>query len=62
MPDLSFTKYWSSERARKKQTKLTRLSNGLLNEVLEDPFTKDLFDADEIEAMKKASKAFVGEQ
>lgn len=57
MPDLSFTKYWSSERARKKQTKLTRLSNGLLNEVLEDPFTKDLFDADEIEAMKKASKA-----
>lgn len=57
MSDLEFTRYWSSDRARKKQTKLTRLSNGLLNEVLEDPFTKDLFNADEIEAIKLASKA-----
>lgn len=57
MPDLDFTKYWSSERTRKKQTALTKLSNGLLKEVVEDPFSRELFELAEIEAMKVAAKA-----
>ncbi|EMW8522742.1 hypothetical protein OH457_12685 [Vibrio sp. 2art] len=57
MSDLDFTKHWTSERTRKKQTALTKLSNGLLKEVVEDPFSRDLFELEEIEAMKVAAKA-----
>lgn len=57
MSDLDFTKHWTSERARKKQTSLTKLSNGLLKEVVNDPFSRDLFEFEEIEAMKVAAKA-----
>ncbi|QFT13593.1 hypothetical protein [Vibrio sp. THAF190c] len=57
MSDLDFTKHWTSERTRKKQTALTKLSNGLLKEVVEDPFSRDLFELEEIEAMKLAAKA-----
>ncbi|TVU68531.1 hypothetical protein FQP87_22365 [Vibrio tasmaniensis] len=57
MSDLNFTKHWTSERARKKQTALTKLSNGLLKEVIEDPYSRELFDLAEIEAMKVAAKA-----
>lgn len=57
MSDLDFTKHWTSERTRKKQTALTKLSNGLLKEVMEDPFSRDLFELEEIEAMKVAAKA-----
>ncbi|MCG6230223.1 hypothetical protein [Vibrio furnissii] len=57
MSDLDFTKHWTSERTRKKQTALTKLSNGLLKEVVEDPFSRELFELEEIEAMKVAAKA-----
>ncbi|MDC5711176.1 hypothetical protein [Vibrio europaeus] len=57
MSDLDFTKHWTSERTRKKQTALTKLSNGLLKEVVEDPFSRDLFELEEIEAMKVAAQA-----
>jgi hypothetical protein len=57
MSDLEFTKHWTSERTRKKQTALTKLSNGLLKEVVEDPFSRELFEFEEIEAMKVAAKA-----
>lgn len=57
MSDLDFTKHWTSERTRKKQTALTKLSNGLLKEVVEDPFSRDLFEFEEIEAMKVAAQA-----
>ncbi|PSV28085.1 hypothetical protein [Photobacterium sp. GB-72] len=57
MADLDFTKHWTSERTRKKQTALTKLSNGLVKTVLDDPFTKDLFEPEEIEAMKVAAQA-----
>ncbi|CAM3931961.1 hypothetical protein [Vibrio aquimaris] len=57
MSDLDFTKHWTSDRTRRKQTALTRLSNGLLKEVIEDPFSKDLFEREEIEAMKVAAQA-----
>ena len=51
MSDMEFTKYWTSERARKKQTALTKLSNGLLKEVIENPLATELFEPEEIEAM-----------
>ncbi|WP_063664853.1 hypothetical protein [Aliivibrio fischeri] len=57
MSDLDFTKYWTSERTRKKQTALTKLSNGLLKDVINDPFSRELFDLEEIEAMKIAATA-----
>lgn len=57
MSDLDFTKHWTSERTRKKQTALTKLSNGLLKEVVEDPFSRELFELEEIEAMRVAAKA-----
>ncbi|WP_199481098.1 hypothetical protein [Vibrio owensii] len=57
MSDLDFTKHWTSERTRKKQTALTKLSNGLLKEVVEDPFSRGLFELEEIEAMEVAAKA-----
>lgn len=57
MCDLDYTKHWTAERTRKKQTALTKLSNGLLKEVVEDPFARDLFELEEIEAMKIAAEA-----
>ncbi|MDA9557774.1 hypothetical protein N9R79_09835 [Vibrio sp.] len=57
MSDLDFTKHWTSERTRKKQTALTKLSNGLLKEVVEDPFSRELFELEEIEAMEVAVEA-----
>lgn len=54
---MNFTKHWTSERTKKKQTALTKLSNGLLKEVIEDPYSRNLFDLAEIEAMKVAAKA-----
>lgn len=57
MSDFDFTKHWTSERTRKKQTALTKLSNGLLKEVVEDPLSRDLFELEEIEAMKVAAQA-----
>lgn len=54
---MDFTKHWTSERARKKQTALTKLSNGLLNEVVNDSFTRELFDQDELDAMRTAANA-----
>lgn len=54
---MDYTTYWTSERARKKQTALTRLSNGLSNEVLTDLATSELFDDNELEAMKVAAAA-----
>lgn len=57
MSDLNFTEHWTSERTRKKQTALTKLSNGLLREVVEEKFTRDLFEPHEVEAMKVAAEA-----
>ncbi|MCG9575402.1 hypothetical protein L1D14_04045 [Vibrio tubiashii] len=57
MSDMEFTKYWTSERARKKQTALTKLSNGLRKEVLDNPLANELFDREEIEAIEVAVKA-----
>ena len=54
---MDYTKHWTSERARKKQTALTKLSNGLLNEAVNDPATRDLFEPEELEAMRLASIA-----
>ncbi len=55
--DTDFTKYWNSDRTRKKQTALSRLSNGLLSEVINDPFTSQLFEPNELEAMRISSQA-----
>lgn len=57
MSELEFTKYWTSERARKKQTALTKLSNGLHKEVIDNPLAKELFEPEEIEAMIVAAQA-----
>ncbi|MDN3661185.1 hypothetical protein [Vibrio agarivorans] len=50
-------KYWTADRARKKQTALTRLANGLRNEVVSDSRTRGLFTDEEVEAMQIASNA-----
>lgn len=50
-------KYWDSDKAKKKQTALTRLSNGLAKELLGDRNTKSLFSYEEIEAIEKAREA-----
>ncbi|BCL74127.1 hypothetical protein TUMSATVNIG1_61110 (plasmid) [Vibrio nigripulchritudo] len=57
MSDMDFTKHWTSERTRKKQTALTKLSNGLLKEVIGDPFSTELFEREEIDAIEIAAKA-----
>ncbi|WP_435000208.1 hypothetical protein ACRZ5S_22560 (plasmid) [Vibrio scophthalmi] len=54
---MDHTKYWTSERTRKKQAALTRLSNGLSNEVLTNVATSELFDENELEAMRVAASA-----
>lgn len=57
MADMKFTKYWTSDRTRKKQAALTRLSNSLRNEVLNNPQVSELFDPSELEAMAVAASA-----
>ncbi|WP_045391989.1 hypothetical protein [Vibrio rotiferianus] len=57
MSELEFTKYWDANRARKKQTALTKLSNGLKKEVIDNPLASELFEPEEIEAMRVAAEA-----
>ncbi|CAK2042401.1 hypothetical protein VCRA2119O147_1590002 [Vibrio crassostreae] len=47
--DEELFKYWDSDKAKKKQTALTRLSNGLTEELLGDRNTKSLFSDEEVE-------------
>lgn len=54
---MKYTEHWSSERARRKQTALTKLANGLTNEVIEHPITKELFTPEELEAITIAAQA-----
>lgn len=60
MSDLDFTRYWSADRTRKKQTALSKLSNGLRDQVILDNYTRNLFDQDEIEAIEKTISALSG--
>ena len=55
--DEELFKYWDSDKAKKKQTALTRLSNGLAKELLGDRNTKSLFSDEEVEAIEKAREA-----
>ncbi|MCQ9247874.1 hypothetical protein NQ041_22110 [Vibrio diabolicus] len=54
---MKYTEHWSSERARRKQTALTKLANGLTKEVIEHPITKELFTPEELEAITIAAQA-----
>lgn len=50
-------KYWDVERARKKQTQLSRLANGISDHLLNDPQTASLFSKEEKDALILAQTA-----